>query len=144
MAPPRGQPAPSLRLPDLDGKTVDLATFKGEATLVIFWNPGCGFCQRMLPEIRALEAQPPLNAPQLLIVSTGTIEANRAMGVQSTIVLDNGFTNSRMFGATGTPSAILVDAQGDIASDLAIGAQAVLALAGVRHVEATPGILFAR
>jgi hypothetical protein len=36
----------------------------------------------------------------------------------------------RLFGATGTPMGVLVDAEGKIASELAVGAPAVLALAG--------------
>jgi peroxiredoxin len=47
-----GTPAPALRLPDLDGREVDLADFRGRETLVLFWNPGCGFCQRMLPDLK--------------------------------------------------------------------------------------------
>jgi hypothetical protein len=45
------------------------------------------------------------------------------------VVLDQGFTAGRAFGATGTPSAVLIDAQGRIASPVAVGAAAVLALA---------------
>ena len=41
--------APEVKLPDLEGNTVELADFRGEKTLVLFWNPGCGFCQQMLP-----------------------------------------------------------------------------------------------
>src|SRR3712207_7515470 len=46
-----GEPAPALTLPDLDGSTVDLAAFRGSPTAVLFWNPGCGFCQQMLPDL---------------------------------------------------------------------------------------------
>jgi len=96
---------------------------------VLFWNPGCGFCQQMLPDLKAWEANPPPGAPQLLIVSAGTVEANQALELRSPIVLDHGFSTGRAFGATGTPSAVLVDAQGHIASPVAVGAPAVLALA---------------
>jgi hypothetical protein len=74
-----GAPAPALRLPDLYGASLDLASFRGERTLVLFWNPGCGFCQRMLGDLKAWEAHPPAGAPRLLVVSTGTVEANRAV-----------------------------------------------------------------
>ena len=42
---------------------------------------------------------------------------------------------SRAFGATGTPSAVLVDAEGRIASDVAVGAPAVMGLAGASRAE---------
>jgi thiol-disulfide isomerase/thioredoxin len=46
-----GEDAPEVKLPDLEGKTVELADFRGEKTLLVFWNPGCGFCQQMLLEL---------------------------------------------------------------------------------------------
>ena len=53
-----GEPAPEIELPSLDGGTIRLGDFGGEETLVLFWNPGCGFCQRMLEELKALESAP--------------------------------------------------------------------------------------
>src|SRR3712207_1510553 len=98
-----GDPAPTVRLPDLNGKTLDLARFRGTRMLVLFWNPGCGFCSRMLDDLKAWEAKPPKKAPKLLVVSTGTVEANKAMGLRSTVVLDQNFATASSFGASGTP-----------------------------------------
>ncbi len=134
-----GQPAPALTLPDLDGNEVDLASFKGDKTLLLFWNPGCGFCSRMLDDLKAWEAAPPAGAPKLLVVSTGTPEANRAMGLRSTVVLDQGFNAGRAFGASGTPSAVLLDAKGNFASGVAVGVPSVLALARAEDVPAPVG-----
>jgi peroxiredoxin len=135
---PVGQPAPALSLPDLDGKTVSLADFRGRSALVLFWNPGCGFCARMLDDLRTWEASPPEGVPSLLVVSTGPAETNRAMGLRSPIVLDEGFAAGRSFGASGTPSAVLIDAEGRIASEVAVGAPAVLALVGAEPAHAAP------
>jgi hypothetical protein len=46
------------------------------------------------------------------------------------VVLDQQFATGRAFGASGTTSAVLVDAEGKIASEVAVGAPAVLELAG--------------
>jgi peroxiredoxin/uncharacterized membrane protein YphA (DoxX/SURF4 family) len=124
-----GSDAPALSLPDLDGKDFSLEQFRGKDTMLLFWNPGCGFCQRMLNDLKEWESNPPNGSPKLLIVSTGTPEANKALGLRSTIVLDQGFATGRAFGASGTPSAVLVDARGKIASEVGVGAPAVLALA---------------
>jgi peroxiredoxin/uncharacterized membrane protein YphA (DoxX/SURF4 family) len=132
-----GQPAPALRLPDLDGRMVDLATFRGARTLVLFWNPGCGFCRQMLDALKAWEANPPAGAPKLLVVSTGTVDENRALGLRAPVVLDQGSAVMRAFGANGTPMAVLVDAEGRIASQVAAGAPAVLALAGAPQAQAS-------
>jgi peroxiredoxin len=125
-----GEEAPEVKLPDLEAKTVELADFRGEETLVLFWNPGCGFCQQMLSDLREWEQNPPEDAPKLLVVSAGTEEANREQGLNSTVVLDQNFAVGRAFGASGTPSAVLVDAQGKVASDIAVGSPAVLQMAG--------------
>ncbi len=133
-----GDPAPPISLPDLEGKTVTLADFQGNSTAVLFWNPGCGFCRRMTDDLRRWESSPPVGAPKLLVVSTGTVEANRELGLTSTTVLDQGFQVGRSFGASGTPSAVLVDADGRIASDIAIGAPAVLSLLGATAAQDQP------
>ena len=97
--------------------------------MVLFWNPGCGFCRKMADDLKAWEANPPAGALKLLIVSTGTVEANQALGLASPTVLDEGFKTGRAFGASGTPSAVLVDAQGRIASAVSVGGPNVLAMA---------------
>lgn len=130
-----GEPAPEVKLADLEGRTVELEDFRGRETLVLFWNPGCGFCQQMLPEIKQWEGNRPEGAPKLLFVSAGTEEANRDMKLSSKVVLDQQFAAGRAFGASGTPSAVLVDAEGRIASEVAVGAPAVLDLAGASRAE---------
>lgn len=47
-----------------------------------------------------------------------------------------GMSVGRQFGATGTPMAVLVDAAGKIASELAAGAPAVLTLASREQSDA--------
>lgn len=141
-----GEPAPALTLPDLDGNPVDLARFKGEEMLVLFWNPDCGFCQQMLPDLKAWEASRPQDAPQLLVVSTGSREANKQMGLRSLLLLATTLNAGSAFGANGTPSAVLVDASGRIASEVAVGAQAVLTLAqtGRRQTPIVPNLVLHR
>ena len=136
VKPKIGDPAPALKLPDLSGKQLDLKAHRGTKTMVVFWNPGCGFCSRMLDDLKAWEAKPPKGSPKLLVVSTGDAETNKAMGLRSPVVLDEGFSAGRAFGASGTPSAVLVDAKGNIASEIAVGAPAVLALAGAPQDQA--------
>ena len=119
-----------MKLPDLEGHTVELADFRGQETLVLFWNTGCGFCQQMLPGLKEWEVEAIEGAPRLLVVSAGTEEANKAMGLTSPVLLDQNFATGRAFGASGTPSAVLVDAEGKVASEVAVGAPAVMELAG--------------
>ncbi len=86
----------------------------------------------MLADLKTSEAHPPKGAPKLLVVSTGSIEANRDMNLRSTVLIDQQMSVGSLFGAQGTPMAVLVDARGKLASELAAGAPAVLALAGAK------------
>lgn len=123
-----GKDAPVVELNNLDGEPVRLADFAGHPTAVLFWNPGCGFCQRMLDDLKAWESNRPEDAPKLLVVSTGEADRNREQGLTSPVVLDAGFNVGRAFGASGTPSAVLVGADGKIASGLAVGGPSVISL----------------
>src|SRR5215203_5133906 len=131
-----GEEAPEVKLPDLEGNTVELADFRGEETLMLFWNPGCGFCQQMLPDLKEWEVASHEDAPKLLVVSAGSEEANREMGLASPVLLDQQFAVGRAFGASGTPSGVLVDAEGKVASEVAVGAPAVLELARADQAQA--------
>jgi methylamine dehydrogenase accessory protein MauD len=124
-----GERAPQIELPDLNGAPVSLTYFRGEKVVVLFWDPECGFCREMLPDLRSWEDDPTKETPKLLIVSSGTEQANRKMSLSSPVVLDENLVVGRAFDAPGTPSAVLIDEQGQIASELAVGGPAVLALA---------------
>jgi peroxiredoxin len=130
-----GDPAPEVALTDLDGEAAAIADFIDGETMVLFWNPTCGFCARMLEDLRAFEQEPPEGAPGLLLISTGSVESNRAMEVDAPVLLDGAFAAANAYGAPGTPSAVLLDADAKIASPVAVGADAVFELAG-RAVEA--------
>jgi len=123
-----GELAPEIRLRDLEGKHVSLEDFRGEETLVLFCSPGCGFCQEIMPDIKEWEAVPPDGAPRLLVVSDETVEENKAMGISSPVVLDDTYAVWDAFDVSGTPSAVLVDAEGRIASEMVMGSVAVLEL----------------
>jgi peroxiredoxin len=125
-----GDLAPELKFSDLKGKTVKLSAFRGRRIVLLFWNPRCGFCQRMLADLQDWDADSPPGAPTLVVVSTGTVEDGRAMGLRSAILLDPTGQAGGRFGANGTPMGILIDARGQIASEVAAGAQAVFELAG--------------
>lgn len=123
---PVGSPAPAFTLTDLSGNTVDSVNFNGDGTLLLFWNPACGFCQKMLPQLKEWENVRPQNAPRLLLISSGSREANHGMGLEATVLIDDNFAVGRLYGASGTPSGVRVDSNGKIASGLAVGAPALM------------------
>lgn len=127
---PLGTEAPALELPALSGELVTLPSLRGHDTLLLFWNPGCGFCRSMRDDLLAWEASANGVTPKLVIVSSGDRESTGAEGFRSLVLLDQDNAAGTAFGAHGTPMAVLVDADGRIGSPVAAGAHEVLALAG--------------
>lgn len=126
---PIGEPVPEATLTDLNGARRDLRRMlTGSETVVIFWNPACGFCQEMLDDLKGIETKTAREAPNLQILSSGDIEATRRNGFRSPVLIDPGFEVGASFGAGGTPTAVRVDAAGRIASPVAVGIDEVLAL----------------
>jgi thiol-disulfide isomerase/thioredoxin len=124
-----GDLVPSLRLPDLSGKLIDLAQLQSRRILMLFWSPSCGFCQQMLDDLKKWEDTPKDDAPELVVIAAGALDENRKQGFRSRVLLDPYYAASQVFNSGGTPSAVLVD-RGRVASGVAVGAQAVLELAG--------------
>jgi peroxiredoxin len=130
-----GKLAPSFSLPNLEGELIHSADIAGQPTLLLFWNPACGFCTRMLPQVREFEQSRSALSPRLVVISTGTPDSNRAAGFTSTVLLDGEFSVGRAFGVSGTPSAVLLDSETNVASTVAVGAQKILALASAMQSE---------
>ena len=121
-----GEKAPPLMYPDLEGHMFSLAELRGTPTVLLFWNPGCGFCQQMLPDVQAWEKRAVKTAPKLLVISAGSVEDNRQLGLKSRIVVDQHFSAGRAFGVGGTPSGLLLDSDGRLVSKLAVGRHQIL------------------
>lgn len=122
-----GEPAPKIKLRVPSGEAVNLWSIQGEETLVLFYNPHCVFCQEMLPDLKQWEQDRMGGAPELLVVSTDP----ERMDLDSPVMFDRNFALFREFGADETPSAVLVDGEGNIASEVAVGVPEVLELTGV-------------
>jgi thiol-disulfide isomerase/thioredoxin len=127
MPPPKkiGEPAPEMKLRAPSGGAINLWSLGDKETLVFFYNPRCVFCQQMLPDLEEWEKDRAEGAPELLVVSTDP----ERMDLDSPVMYDRKFALFRDFGANETPSAVLVDAEGKIGSELVVGAPEVLELA---------------
>lgn len=126
---PVGADVPELELPGLDGDVVPLASFRGKDALLLFWNPECGHCAGMRDDLLAWEEAANGVTPRLVIVSSGDADSTRADGFSSTVLLDEDFAAGDTFGAGGTPMAVLLGADGRVASEVVGGAEAVFELA---------------
>jgi thiol-disulfide isomerase/thioredoxin len=128
-----GDPVPDVKLTTLAGEPFAFSQLSGAAALLLFWNQSCGFCRRMLPELRASESKANGSNPKWIVVVNGSAADAVALGVRSTIVLDENGRAARAFGASGTPMALLLDRGGRVASDLAVGADEIFDLANGRQ-----------
>jgi len=136
---PVGTEAPAFELPDLAGGRQSLSQFRGQPALLIFFNPDCGFCREMLPNLAALprprsfDHAVGLGSPLPLIVTTGDAARNQQLfaehKIDCPVLLQNDGEVAKAYHANGTPSGYLISSEGKIASALALGTAAVLALA---------------
>lgn len=130
---PVGSMLQDFELPDLDGRGVALHQFVGRRVLLIFFDPRCPYSTAMLPQLAALSSDPTDGRPVPLVLTTGDIEENRelfaAHSVRLTILRQDAMEVGWLYQVSATPAGYLVDEAGATASDLALGAEAVLALA---------------
>ncbi len=127
-----GELVPQFSMQDIEGREVSSKNFQGKKTLVTFWSTTCPHCQNMIEELKAWDKQKGADEPNLLVFSEGEVGVHREIGLQSPIVLDEGYKTSEKFGMFGTPSAVLVNERGKIISETAVGAGNIWALIGKR------------
>jgi uncharacterized membrane protein YphA (DoxX/SURF4 family) len=116
-----GRPAPSLRLRDVYGRPVDWHGSRSNPTVLLFLDEACQHCRPLLTRLRTqlptahlivAYAEPPQRAidfaPGITVVTADVPDAMNVLGVR------------------GTPSAILIDANGSVAEPVAHGTAAVM------------------
>jgi thiol-disulfide isomerase/thioredoxin len=122
-----GAEPPDLELDVLDGDSLRISELRGRDTLLLFWDPQCGYCRAMHEPLISWESTAN-GSPRLVVVSSGDPAATKAEGFRSTVVLDKNLELGSVFGAGGTPMAVRIDADGRVASDVAAGEGAVFEL----------------
>ncbi len=125
-----GDALPAFSLPDVANKTISSNDLHGSKTLITFWSTTCGFCNQMLEDLRAWNSSKNLDEPNLLLLSEGDAENHQNLNLPSMILLDQERDVSNKLGMEGTPSAFLVNEEGRIISEMAIGADQIWTLLG--------------
>lgn len=125
-----GTPAPSFRLPRVEGGELALEEYRGRRVLLVFSSPDCGPCQALAPKLEELSRKIP--DVHVVMVSRGSTEANRGTidthKVSFPVVLQRHWEVSREYGRFVTPMAYLIDEQGVLASNVTEGVAPILAL----------------
>lgn len=115
------QPAPALRLADLDGKLHDLADLKGKVVVVNFWATWCPPCRREMPSLERLNRRLRNRGLAVLAVDvgedadtvfsfTGQLEPAPAFP----LLLDRDATAMQRWKVKGLPTTFVIDPQGRV------------------------------
>jgi peroxiredoxin len=98
--------------------------------LLVFSDPNCGPCDQLAPRLEQLHRRTP--GIQVLMISRGDPEANRAKAAQHgltfPIVLQKQWEISRDYAKFATPIGYLIDEEGIVAREVAIGVEPILSL----------------
>jgi peroxiredoxin len=128
-----GTPAPEFSLPDLAGKIHTSSEFRGKRILLVFSDPDCGPCQQLAPTLAQLHQSLGPGNPQIVMISRGDPETNRMKaeqhGITFPLLIQPGWAVSKEYGIFATPVGYLINQDGQIEHDVAIGAEAILQLA---------------
>jgi peroxiredoxin len=130
---PIGSAAPTFDLPGLEGGRVTLEEFRGQQVLLTFFSPTCGFCQRMVPDLARLPQAAGNGHPLPLLITNGNAEENRKLlgeaGIRFPVGVQREMDVASQYKVGGTPMGYIIDEQGLIASEVAVGADQILRLA---------------
>jgi len=123
-----GAEIPAFELPDLDGQVVTMESLRGEQVLLVNWSPTCGFCKKIAPDFVEMDPALRERGVRPVFIAIGSAEANREVldefGLEVTMLLE-GEEQAEFFAGMGTPAAYLVDENGMVAAELALGANEV-------------------
>ena len=127
-----GVRAPSFTLPDIRGSTVALESYRGRRVLLVFTDPGCEPCDALAPDLARLGRE---GTVSVLVIGRGDPRENRRKAERFEftfpVVLQKRWEVSRAYGTFATPVGYLVDEDGMIVREAAVGREAIVGLAEV-------------
>ncbi len=128
-----GERVPEFSLEAVNGETVTASSIGGKKTLAILWGMTCPHCVNMRDAVAEWENSRGPNDANLLVLADGDVEAVKALGFTSPAVSAKGSELAKSIGLQGTPSGVLIDEHGNIASSTASGAEKIWALIGRKN-----------
>lgn len=125
----RGEVAPALELPRLEGGTLSLEELRGKVVLLNIWATWCGPCVQEMPSIQAVYDRYGDSGLEVVAVAVddepgvrqgdGRVEGVVSefvdrLGLTFPVVLDPTGDTERRFGTEYLPSTFLIDREGRI------------------------------
>lgn len=128
---PPGAIAPEFEVLKTAGGRANLAELllPGKALLLVFVHPGCEMCAALARELPRWQSRA-ADALTIAVLGNGDVAEHAAWGVQQgldeiPVLVQRGNEAALRYRVRGTPSAVLVDADGLVAAPVARGAMAV-------------------
>jgi cytochrome c biogenesis protein CcmG, thiol:disulfide interchange protein DsbE len=115
------QPAPDFTLPNLDGGTIQLSSYRGKVVLLDFWATWCTPCREETPHFVELQHEYGAQGLQILGVSMDdnpepVREFYRQFQMNYPVAMGNAKTGELYGGVLGLPIAFVTDRDGRIVS----------------------------
>src|SRR5438128_944215 len=112
-------PAPALKVNDLDGKPISLEDVKGKIVLLNFWATWCGPCREEIPDLIELQKK---YKDQLAIIALATDEDEPAevktfaqkAGINYRVGIATDPLRAEYGGIPALPTSFIIDAQGRV------------------------------
>jgi thiol-disulfide isomerase/thioredoxin len=114
-------PAPGFKLTGRDGKSIDLAQFKGQVVMINFWATYCGPCRQEMPLLEDIyKKYKPMGFTMLGVnVESDSKAAEAWLGKQSKpvtfpIAFDTESKVTKLYKVASMPSTVFVDRKGNV------------------------------
>ena len=129
---PVGSAAPEFSLSGLHGEILTLNALRssGKPVMMLFTDPNCGPCNAILPEVGRWQEEHAQKFT-LSLISRGDVEENKTKASEhgfTNVLLQEDWEVSASYEVRGTPSAVLIDTDGKIASPVARGVEGIRGL----------------
>ena len=120
----KGAPAPNFTLPDLNGKRVSLADYKGQVVLLNIWATWCRPCVEEMPSMETLYQE--LKGERFAILAVSIDESGadvvrpfmKKHKLNFPALIDSAGTLKSLYRTTGVPESFIIDKQGSILEEI--------------------------
>jgi len=120
----KGSPAPNFTLPDLKGKMVSLADYKGQVVLLNIWATWCRPCVEEMPSMEKLHQE--LKDEKFVIIAVSIDESGadvvrpfmKKHKLSFPALIDSAGTINSLYQTTGVPESFIIDKQGKILEEI--------------------------
>ena len=126
-----GETLPDFHTFSVEGDSIKGSDFSGRGGIVIFTNDSCPHCDKVADSIVELRGAGNFGERKILFLNSGDPSKLLAKGLGDCTATDDNHMLGKRMGAFGAPSAVLVDPEGKISSETAVGSVAIKALLGI-------------